>query len=38
LTPASLLANTVTLMGEEIFARNSVRDDGNCVYLPLVKR
>jgi hypothetical protein len=38
LTPASPLANTVTLMGEEIFARNSVRDDGNCVYLPLVKR
>jgi hypothetical protein len=37
-TPAGPLANTVTLIGEEIFVWNDMGVEGNCVYLPLVKR
>jgi hypothetical protein len=37
-TPAGPRAGTVTLIGEEIYARTGACVDGNCVYLPLLGR
>jgi len=37
-TPSGPHANTVTLIGEEVFVRNDVESSGNCVFLPLLRR
>jgi hypothetical protein len=37
-TPSGPHANSVTLIGEEVFRGSDVESPGNCVFLPLLKR